>query len=357
MEFGLELRRLPQKQEEIEEIPIQGEDSSYYSCWGIQNSALTFNGCILDEEKNITMCCEPIMDIPRMSFEETAMETLEKFMGMRTLLIHEGKYGGEVFTSGCRKCAYFCKGNWSGEDGLIHFVNLSMYPSPCQCQCSYCGIHASGLDKMIDEDATGRAYEKLFSVLELAESLGLISKDANYQVACGEITIHPYRQQIMSLVQGKHVRFLTNCFKYDEDIADMLHNNIYCSINLSIDAGTPETWHRIKGFHNFDIVLSNLKKYKSKCIGAGQITFKYIVLPGINDSNEDYLGLIKIMEDLEIKALSLSRDTRVKYDLDREKQDRLIKATSNLVTLCKEKQYIVLILPMNRIVSNHSAKQ
>ena len=249
---------------------------------------------------------------------------------------------GGVFTSGCRKCANFCKGNWSGGDGLIHYVNLSMYPSPCQCQCIYCDIHTSGKDKEVDEERTKNAYERLFSLVELAESLGLVAENAIYQVSCGEITIHPYRQRIMSLVRGKHVCFYTNCFKYDEDIANMLHDDICSSINLSIDAGTSETWYRVKGFHNFDSVLSNLQKYKSKCAGTEQITFKYIVLPGINDSQEDYLGIVKIMEDLEIKRLVLSRDVNEKYGVTENDKIGLISAASKLALICSEKQIEVV---------------
>ena len=91
--FGLELHRLPKKKEQVQTIE---KDSGYYSCPNIENNVFTINGSIFDGEKNITMCCEPIIGIPRMSFEETAMETLEKFIGMRTLLIHEGKHGGGI---------------------------------------------------------------------------------------------------------------------------------------------------------------------------------------------------------------------------------------------------------------------
>ena len=72
---------------------------------------------------------------------------------------------------------------------------------------------------------------------------------------------------------------------------------------LSIDCGTPETWRKIKGFNNFDKAIENLEKYREYTTRPNQIRFKYIILPGINDSADDYEGLIEIMKRLDIRIL------------------------------------------------------
>lgn len=68
---------------------------------------------------------------------------------------------------------------------------------------------------------------------------GILSQDAAWQVSCGEIAIHPYHDRILQLVRKKHAVFYTNCMKYDEAVAQNLHDNPKSSINFSIDAGTP----------------------------------------------------------------------------------------------------------------------
>lgn len=320
---------------EVNSAVMKGMQNSYYSCWHIENSALVFNARIDQGGDVISMCCEPIADIPKCSFDGMPEEILERFIGMRALAVKRGQRSG--FTSGCKKCAVYQKSNWNGGDGQIHYINLSMYPAPCQCRCIYCGTeHGFGGNQGIESEAAQAAYEKLFAVLKLANDMGLIAQDATWQVSSGEITIHPYRERIMALVQGRKAIFFTNCFKYDEAIAQNLHDNPGSAINLSIDAGTAETWQRVKGFNNFDTVVSHLAKYREKSTRSEQITLKYIVLPGINDSMEDYMGLVQIMKKLNIRNLTVSRNTDIKYCFEENDRDGLLHAAARLLAVCQK---------------------
>lgn len=306
----------------------------YRSCTMIEGNYLNINGRIDTGEKVIALCCEGIDDIPGIPFAETPEATLRNFFGERNLLIAESKGAGRLsgrFCSGCEKCANYRSAEWS-SDGLIHYVNLSMYPSPCQCRCIYCGVHKENQSVM--SETAKAAYTQLFALLDAARKSGLIANDAIWQVSCGEIAIHPYREQIMELVRGKKAVFYTNCIKYDEDIARNLHDNPQSAINLSIDAGTPDTWKKVKGFDNFESVTSNLAKYYAESARAGQITLKYIILPDINDTYADYLSLMEIMKVLEVKHLSLSRDTRDKYKIGAKQRTKLASAAAYLMAIC-----------------------
>lgn len=307
----------------------------YHSCQMIEGFFLNINGKIHTGEDVIALCCEPLANKPCVGFTATAEETLRRFISERSLVIAESKriaqFGGERrYTKGCANCANYQKANWN-SDGLIHYVNLSMYPSPCQCHCTYCNIYKN--DQKISPEASS-AYEKLFDLIEFAQTNGMIASDALWQVSPGEIAIHPYRDRIMNLVRGKATTFYTNCFKFDEDIANNLHDNPNSAINLSIDAGLPQTWKKVKGFDNFDAVVSNLVNYYSNSARPGQITLKYIVLPGINDTLEDYLSLMEIMKLLKVPHLSISRDVHHKYAMDQDKTTELVGAAAYLVALC-----------------------
>lgn len=304
---------------------------AFRSCPMIDGLCLNINGRVDTGERVLTLCCENIEEKPGIAFADTPEETLERFLGMRSITLAESVSGVRdgAYTSGCAKCANYR----SGEHSLglfISYVNLSMYPAPCQCRCCYCEAPKFWRDT----PEVHAAYEKLFALLELGRETGMIQPNATWQVSTGEITIHPYRERIMKLVAGQRAVFFTNAFRFDEDIAQNLHDNPGSAINLSIDAGTSETWKKVKGFDNFEEVTSNLVQYYKRSARAGQITLKYIVLPGINDNYEDYASLMEIIKILEVKHLTLSRDTGKKYSLSGRERTDLLGAAAYLLAMC-----------------------
>ncbi len=280
--------------------------------------------------KAISMCCRHDlqtdtdgrpMDFPSSELTQSPEETLKNFMSMRENVIAKGKWGGVEGINRDKKFAcYHCK-EWQKADWnfitRINFINLSIYPSPCQCNCCYCSVYRKSFDKNNDK-LIASAYEKIFETLRLAKTQKLIETNADWYVSSGEITIHPFKKDILDLVKGEKVRFFTNGFIFDEDIARELHDNPMASINISIDSGTAETWHKVKGVNNFNRVIENLMMYRKFANHAEQITIKYIILPGINDSDNDFISCVQILKNLGVSALKLSRDARIVQAMDRK---------------------------------------
>lgn len=186
-----------------------------------------------------------------------------------------------------------------------------MLPAPCQCKCFYC-TQRDGISFGWEKDSNViSAYEKIFDLLNFAKKENVLSPNASWMIAGGEITIHPFKNQIMKLVKGHPVSFFTNGFIFDEGIAKELHDNTNACINISLDAGTDETWHKIKGVNNFQHVLANLKKYRNVAHNPEQISLKYIIFPNINDSDEEFLSFIAIEKSLNLSSFNISRDNRV----------------------------------------------
>ena len=181
--------------------------------------------------------------------------------------------------------------------------------------------------------------------MQLAKRQRIIAPvgNAHWQVSSGEIAVHPYRKEIIDLVKSERVTFCTNSFIFNEDIARELHDNPMAGINISIDSGTAETWHKVKGVNNFPKVLENLVQYWKCSCRPGQITVKYIVLPGINDSDEDFISCINVLKSLDVTSFSLSRDVRVQHKLDTRAQsaageildETCVYSASKFVALCK----------------------
>jgi pyruvate-formate lyase-activating enzyme len=289
----------------------------------------------------MTLCCEGVEDIPGTAFGGSPRDSIENFRRNRAEIIAESvrlSLLGDVlppehsYTAGCRKCANYISGEYGGGDGLIHYVNLSMYPAPCQCKCVYCDIH-SGESGRFNRELHGAHYKMLFEVLGYAKSNGRIAANAVWQISSGEITIHPYKSRIIDLVKHFSAVFYTNCFIFDKDKAKNLNKNLNSAINLSIDSGTPATWHKVKGVDNFETVTENLAKYRAASTRPGQISLKYIVLPGINDNLADYNAVAEIMGILGTKHLTIARDTNLKYSLGDAERKALISAAARLVLI------------------------
>lgn len=297
----------------------------YRSCTYIERFHLNFNGLNGHHNENdnmgcIEFCCLSLA--PGVTLSDTADESIKSVIKKRSEIIAESKVFSELegsdhdktrdFTASCAKCPYY--NHTAGEgDGLIHFININMYPAPCQSKCIYCGVHSSK-NSVLNKHLHAEGYEKMFKAIEWARDNNMIATDAVWQAASGEISIHPYKDRILDLMKDETSKFLTNCFVFDEKIAEILSRNPQSSINLSIDAGTSGTWYKVKGVNNFHTVRENLTKYSAKAICPEQITLKYIILPGINDNLVDYQGVIGIMKHLNIKKLIISRDNRFRIE-------------------------------------------
>lgn len=312
----------------------------YYSCPLIENYFLNFNGRIDIDGKCMTLCCENIDEKPGAAFLKSPQQSIESFRRERAETIAEsvrfsllgGSEDERKFTAGCAKCANFLEGDYGNFDGLIHYVNLSMYPAPCQSKCIYCDVHG-GENGAFNKRLHAEYYEKLFDILDYAQKKGLIANNATWQVSSGEIAIHPYKERILNLVKNKNAIFYTNCFIFDEKVAANLKANPLSAINLSIDSGTPQTWRKIKGVDNFEAVTVNLVKYFKNSARPGQITLKYIILPGINNNLEDYSSIIEIMKILQVNHLTIARDTRIKHLHGDEQSELLMRAAGYLAAM------------------------
>jgi wyosine [tRNA(Phe)-imidazoG37] synthetase (radical SAM superfamily) len=318
----------------------------YSSCERVEGFFLNISGRIDTDENTpppLGFCCEPLENIPAIPIGEDARETLSQIMDIREHIIVENKKvslglaAERTYSAVCSKCAYCQENRWR-TDGAIHYVNLSMYPALCQCKCIYCNIPTEDMKKSMNSPEVKKAYDNLFGLLEYAKAHGMVAENAMWQVSSGEITIHPYKDRIMEIVEGQAAMFYTNCFIYDEKIAEMLHKNPNSSINLSIDAGLPQTWHKVKGVDNFETVMMNLASYYAASARPGQITLKYIILPGINDTYEDFQSVIEIMKTVQCSQLSISRDDTKKYNSIQEESDKLIGAAGYLVAMCHKNQ-------------------
>lgn len=163
--------------------------TEYKSCSMIEKIFLNFNGRIDTEEQCLSLCCESVPKVPGIPMGKTGKETIEQFVKKRSQVIAEskafvflGKEKKHTHTVGCAQCANFQTNRWS-SDNRIHYVNLSMYPAPCQCRCIYC--HVFKEDDGLNHSAVESGYNRMFDALDYAKnsslSSGYVPQEWNYQ--------------------------------------------------------------------------------------------------------------------------------------------------------------------------------
>lgn len=204
-----------------------------------------------------------------------------------------------------------------------------MTPAPCQGKCIYCDVVK--MPRKFNDPESLESYERAFQALEYAEDTGLIASDASWLISSGEITIHPLREKIYGIVELKDVTFFTNAFIFDEEIARIMSKNPQAKLELSIDSGTAESWLKIKQRDNFADIVANLKKYYTHTIQQNQIILKYIFLPGLNDTSKDYEGIVRIMKEIGVTTLTISRERR-SYELTDDEHAKLMNGVTELAT-------------------------
>lgn len=83
----------------------------------------------------------------------------------------------------------------------------------------------------------------------------------------------------------------------------------------SLDAGTRETYRKIKQVDVFDHVLENVKRYISHDVFSGRfIVAKYLIVKGINDNEKEFDEYLRLVLELGLTYVSLSFDFYVKAE-------------------------------------------
>ncbi len=174
----------------------------------------------------------------------------------------------------------------------------------CNFKCSYCNFEERlGRDTSTDAD--------LVELLKLVQNYGFDNDNGVVELCSGEITIHPRKKEIYNAVKDNNVMFLTNGLVFDEEIQKKLQNGMGI-LNLSIDAGTRDTFKKVKGVDAFDRVTENLRRYAHD--RQGDLYLKYIVMPGINDNFEDVDGFVNLCIELKVSSAHISHNLCLSYE-------------------------------------------
>lgn len=171
----------------------------------------------------------------------------------------------------------------------------------CNLRCSFCGYTKH--DSFADARYDALAVLRLFSADDVVW-------DAAVDFNGGEPTLLKDFDDYIAYFDSRRIRvFLyTNGVIYRQSVYDGLANGTVRWACISLDAGTPSTFERLKKSNRFSDVLDNIARYaEAGSKGGGQVAVKYIFSEG-NCGIDDILGFSYAMLAIRPQEVWLTFD-------------------------------------------------
>lgn len=162
----------------------------------------------------------------------------------------------------------------------------------CNYKCEYCSSNKPDL----------KGYNDRFSLeqylIEL-EKQDMVNDIFSVLFAVGESCLNEKRFPLYDYCK-KQQYFLdvfSNCSVFDKSLFEVAQTSPVI-IRKSFDAGTPETYAKIKGVDCFLKMLDNVRHYLQAPYLA--LNPKYLFVPGVNDNETDIKSFVQICADLKV---------------------------------------------------------
>ena len=257
-----------------------------------------------DRDGSLIYCCN-VPGLPRIPKNCT-----NQFFTFRKGLTETLKNNADTETTyakckGCQSCSYI-KENYYPVDQKSWWLNY-FAANGCNYRCEYCTVsHMEDKDRdnLLDLDVLLKTFKDNGM---LSERYGIIYSTS------GEPTLHPKKTKFYNAFDGFAFVVNTNGSIFDEELFD-LANRAKVRLVVSIDAGTRETYAKIKRVDSFEKAKLNLTQYAKANIGL--IALKYLLMPGVNDNADDINGFVDFCVDTECTYVVISFDYYSESKLD-----------------------------------------
>ena len=187
----------------------------------------------------------------------------------------------------------------------LDYVVLSHWKC-CFLSCSYC------VEKKTDDLNTVKHFD-IMPIIEQLVDNGLITKHTQIIFGCGDATLHPEFDKLMYYLINigmKDVVINTSAMRHCHSIAEAMMKNI-TKLVVSLDAGCPYIYERVKGINKYDIAVANIKRYlEFENTSSTQVVINYVLLNGINDNKKEILDWFMFSRNLGVKKLSIDIDEK-----------------------------------------------
>ena len=271
----------------------------YISCDWLEH------GIIFDHENVIRVCCSQCNEgggrpVLRGQFYGENMDWDKIFFQKREMRVVQRE--GKTYEK-CKGCILLHEGDWDDEDYidrllLTHWIN-------CNCRCIYCPAVS---DERLREN---NQHYNIVPVLQEMCDRQILRKNAYISIAGGESTIYPEFEDMLHLLLDygcDNILVNSSGIKYSPAIAKGLAEK-KLQLTVSVDSGCQETYEKIKLVKTYEQVCENLANYAAaQTDDKDRVCSKFIIVPGVNDREEEIENWLENTKELGIKHASIDID-------------------------------------------------
>ena len=198
----------------------------------------------------------------------------------------------------CRTCPLLKKVNKAKDHSiLLKTILINHQRSVCNAKCVYCDFWKQPT----------RSYNINPTIVDLFKS-NILADNACFHWGGGEPTLLPEFEETSEFIFSRNRKqsVCTNAIRYSEQTAKLLGAGA-CSILVSLDCGTRDSYEAIHGVDKFDDVVANLKRYAASSNDINNISLKYILFKE-NDREDEIVEFLKICRDIKCTNVLFSLD-------------------------------------------------
>jgi len=298
--------------------------------------------CMRFGTKHIRYCCSPGDNDFKVSTITSEIQNLDgleaaynKFLVKRKEAFDAAKKG--LIPIRCKNCHGLTAQEIPNEQPKFLDISTNFYPSVCNANCVYCGVCGISDDERCNLQKAKNFQFSKFIAKEFVKlkNNNMISEAAIIRYDSGEIAIAPDNEFLLSFALDNpdisHI-IMTNAIVYSPLISQVISQSKKALVRVDMDAGTPETYLKVKGVNKFYKVIENLKKY----VVHGNVEAKYIIIPDMNDDEANLYGAMNVAKELKLKSLTMAPEFFYKKKGDRFVKRKMLYATAKLMNILME---------------------
>ncbi|MDE5879971.1 MAG: hypothetical protein K2G99_08175 [Desulfovibrio sp.] len=244
----------------------------------------------------ITACCtrvDPELELAHIDDPDLPA----KILAAQTRLRMRHKLGDAPAV--CRTCPSFGAYDWDSYPARGAFTQISLnHFKKCNLKCVHCGYRRQ------DDSEHDTPHEKVFAAIKNCIAAGILVPKPYLEVGGGEPSLARGIKDIMqhALENGWQGLINSNGAKFSQVFANGVNAGLFALL-LTPDAGSRETYARIKGVDNFDNAWRNIGRYMAAT--AGKAIVKFILEEG---NKHDIPAMVETAKTLGVQTLMLSMD-------------------------------------------------
>lgn len=199
----------------------------------------------------------------------------------------------------CQGCPGFLEADWGSQPAHQPFSRISLnHYKKCNLKCVHCGYRRG------DDAEQDTPHDKVFAVIQQCIQAGICASKPTLEIGGGEPSLAEGIGRIMqhALENGWDAYINSNAARFSEVFAKGVNAGLFALI-LTPDAGSRETYARIKGVDNFDNAWRNIGSYMQATDGKALV--KFILEEG---NKNDIPAMIAQAKAHGVKTLVLSMD-------------------------------------------------